>query len=390
MNLADRVSRIEYAIRDVVVPATELEKKGITVMKLNIGDPLKFDFETPHHMIEALCQAAEDNMNFYGPSEGLPRLRQAICNREQSLNTRTCSPEQIIVTNGISEGISMLFGALLEPNDEILVPGPSYPPYMAYARFYGGKSVSYRTIEEEGWIPDTNDLEAKISERTKAIVVINPNNPTGAVYPKKVLLKLQEVAADHNVLLITDEIYDEMVFDKPHETVPLTDAPMVVVNGFSKVYLATGWRMGYAIFSNCDELKEAVLRQARIRLCTNTLCQVAAAEALEGSQDHIPVLVKKLKERRDFAWKRLNEIEGVSASKPEGAFYIFPKIPANDDKKFVLDLLREKHVLFVHGSGFCPEFGKGHLRSVVLPTVDVLEEAYGRLEEFVSAHGSDY
>jgi aspartate/methionine/tyrosine aminotransferase len=194
------------------------------------------------------------------------------------------------------------------------------------------------------------------------------------------------VAADHNILLITDEIYDEMVFDKPHEAVPITDAPMVIVNGFSKVYLATGWRIGYAIFCNCDELKEAVLRQARIRLCTNTLCQVAAAEALEGSQDHIPVLVKKLKERRDFAWKRLNEIEGVSASKPEGAFYIFPRIPADDDKKFVLDLLKEKHVLFVHGSGFCPEYGKGHLRSVVLPTIDVLEEAYNRLEEFVKAH----
>ncbi|MGC1123038.1 MAG: aminotransferase class I/II-fold pyridoxal phosphate-dependent enzyme [Candidatus Methanofastidiosia archaeon] len=388
MNLADRVSRIEYAIRDVVVPATELEKNGITVIKLNIGDPLKFDFETPHHMIEALCQAAKDNMNFYGPSEGLPRLREAICNREQSLNNRTCNPDQIIITNGISEGISMLFGALLEPNDEVLVPGPTYPPYMAYAKFYGGKPVSYRTIEEEGWIPDIKDLENKISDRTKAITVINPNNPTGAVYPKKVLIELQKVAADHNILLITDEIYDEMVFDKPHETVPVTDAPMVIVNGFSKVYLATGWRIGYAIFCNCDELKEAVLRQARIRLCTNTLCQVAAAEALEGSQDHIPVLVKKLRERRDFAWKRLNEIEGIFASKPEGAFYIFPNIPAADDKKFVLDLLREKHVLFVHGSGFCPEYGKGHLRSVVLPTVDVLEEAYNRLEEFVEAHYS--
>lgn len=386
MNLADRVSQIEYAIRDVVVPATELEKKGITVIKLNIGDPLKFDFETPHHMTEALCQAAKDNMNFYGPSEGLPRLREAICKREQSLNGRTCSPGQIIVTNGISEGISMLFGALLEPSDEILVPGPTYPPYMAYTRFYGGNPVSYRTIEEEGWVPDIEDMEAKISKKTKAITVINPNNPTGAVYPKKVLMELQRVAADHDILLITDEIYDEMVFDKPHETFPVTDAPMVIVNGFSKVYLATGWRIGYAVFCNCDELKEGVLRQARIRLCTNTLCQVAAAEALEGSQEHIPLLVKKLKERRDFAWKRLNEIEGVSASKPEGAFYIFPKIPARDDKKFVLDLLKEKHVLFVHGSGFCPEFGKGHLRSVVLPTIDVLEEAYNRLEEFVKAH----
>jgi len=386
MKLAKRVSEIEYAIRDVVVPATELENQGIEVLKLNIGDPLKFDFETPSHMIEALCKAGKDNMNFYGPSEGLPRLREAICRREKRLNNRSCTPEQIIITNGISEGISMLFGALLEPGDEILVPGPTYPPYMAYTKFYGGVPVSYRTVEEKGWTPDVEDLESKISEKTKAVTVINPNNPTGAVYPKPVLDDIQKVASEHNVLLITDEIYDEMIFEKKHTTFPLTDAPMVMVNGFSKVYLATGWRMGYAIFCNCADLKEAVLKEARIRLCTNTLCQVAAAEALDGPQNHIPKLVEKLRERRDFAWKRLNEIEGISASKPEGAFYIFPRLPAENDKQFVLDLLNEKHLLFVHGSGFCPIYGKGHLRSVFLPQVGVLEDAYNRLEEFVKAH----
>lgn len=386
MKLAERVSTIEYAIRDVVVPAAELEKKGIDVLKLNIGDPLKFDFETPHHMIDALCTAAKDNMNYYGPSEGLLQLREAICRREKRLNNRVFDPEQIIVTNGISEGLSILFGAFLEKNDEILVPGPTYPPYMAYAKFYGGVPVSYRTVEEKGWSPDIEDLKTKISAKTKAVAVINPNNPTGALYPKKVLQELQDVAADHGILLISDEIYDEMIFEKKYETFPVTDAPMVVLNGFSKVYLATGWRIGYSIFSNCDDVQEAVLKQARIRLCTNTLCQVAGAKGLTGPQDHIPKLVEKLKKRRDFAWKRLNEIEGVSASKPEGAFYIFPKLPTDDDKQFVLDLLKEKHVLFVHGSGFCPVYGKGHLRSVFLPDVDVLEDAYTRLEEFVKAH----
>lgn len=386
MKLAERVSTIEYAIRDVVVPATKLEKKGIDILKLNIGDPLKFDFETPTHMVEALCKAAQDNMNFYGPSEGLPQLREAICRREKKLNNRECNPGQIIVSNGISEGLSMLFGALLEKGDEVLVPGPTYPPYMAYAKFYGGTPVSYRCIEEEGWIPDAEDLEDKINEKTKAITVINPNNPTGAVYTRGVCKEIQRIAADNNIPLISDEIYDEMIFEKEHSTFDVTDAPMVVLNGFSKVYLATGWRMGYAIFCNCDDLKEAVLKEARIRLCTNTLCQVAAAEALDGTQEHIPKLVDKLRERRDFAWKRLNEIEGVYASKPEGAFYIFPKIPTENDKQFVLDLLKEKHVLFVHGSGFCPTYGKSHLRSVFLPKVDVLEEAYNRLEEFVRAH----
>ncbi len=387
MKLAERVSTIEYAIRDVVVPAAELEKRGIEILNLNIGDPLKFDFETPSHMINTLCRAAKDNMNFYGPSEGLPVLREAICRREKRLNNRVVNPGQVIVTNGISEGISMLFGALLEKGDEVLVPGPTYPPYMAYAKFFEGKPVSYRTVEEEGWTPDLEDLKEKINKKTKAIVVINPNNPTGAVYTKKELKAVQDIASEHKILLISDEIYDEMIFDKEHTTFPVYDAPMVIVNGFSKVYLATGWRIGYSIFLNCDELKEAVLKQARIRLCSNTLCQVAAAEALDGSQEHIPKLVEKLRKRRDFAWKRLNEIDRVCASKPEGAFYIFPKIPAEDDKKFVLDLLREKHVLFVHGSGFCPIYGKGHLRSVFLPDVDVLEEAYNRLEEFVRHSG---
>jgi aspartate/methionine/tyrosine aminotransferase len=388
MKLAERTDKIEYAIRDVVGPATELEKKGIEVLKLNIGDPVKFDFNTPPHMIEALCCAAQNNMNFYGPSEGLLQLREAICRREKRLNTRAIDPSMVITTNGISEAISMLFGALVEKGDEILVPGPTYPPYMAYTKFYAGEPVSYRTIEEEGWRPDMEDIENKITDRTKALVLINPNNPTGAVYSEQVLRKVQDIAARHDLLLISDEIYDEMIFDRDHITFPITDAPMVIVNGFSKVYLSTGWRIGYAIFCNCEDVKEAVLKQARIRLCANTLCQAAAATALDGSQEHIPIIVNKLKKRRDFAWKRLNEIEGVYASKPEGAFYIFPRIPTENDKKFVLDLLKEKHLLFVHGSGFCPTYGKGHLRSVFLPTIDVLEEAYDRLEEFIKSRST--
>lgn len=386
MKLAQRVSQIEYAIRDVVAPAAKLEKQGIDVLKLNIGDPLKFGFETPSHMVNALCDAAKDHMNYYGPSEGLPVLREAVCRREKRLNNRPFDPDQIIVTNGVSEGISMLFGAILEKGDEILVPGPTYPPYIAYTKFYGGVPVSYRTIEEDGWVPDIDNIEKKISDKTRAIAVINPNNPTGAVYPKAILKKIQDIAAEYNILLISDEIYDEMIFEKEHETFSVTDAPMVVLNGFSKVYLATGWRMGYAIFCNCDDLQESVLKEARIRLCTNTLCQVAGAKALDGPQDHIPLLVNKLRIRRDFAWKRLNEIEGVSAAKPEGAFYIFPKLPTGNDKQFVLDLLKEQHVLFVHGSGFCPTYGTGHLRSVFLPPVDTLENAYTRLEKFVKNH----
>ncbi|MCD6127777.1 MAG: aminotransferase class I/II-fold pyridoxal phosphate-dependent enzyme [Methanomicrobia archaeon] len=386
MKPAKRAMEIEYAIRDVVLPARELEKKGVEILKLNIGDPDKFDFDTPEHMKKAVIEEME-KFNGYGDSEGLLELREAIVEREKKKNNLDISVDDIVVTNGVSESIQMLFGALLEPGDEILVPGPTYPPYIALSKFFGATPVPYRTIEEENWAPDLEDMRKKITEKTKAIAVINPNNPTGALYDRKTLEEIGNIVAENDILLISDEIYDMITYEGKHLSPSfIKDIPLVIFNGISKVYLSPGWRVGWTIFRDCDgklsEIKEAYLKQARVRICASILAQKGAAAALNGPQDHIKNLVKKLRERRDYIYKRLNEIDGISTQKPGGAFYIFPKIEG-DDKKFVLDVLNKAHVLFVHGSGFCPVYGKGHFRSVFLPPLKTIEKAMDALEKYM-------
>jgi tyrosine/nicotianamine family aminotransferase len=390
---SERSQGVSYAIREVVVPARKLEEKGIKILKLNIGDPIAYDFDTPPHIKEALCKAAMDGYNGYAPSEGYRELREEIAAREKRRNGMDYDPDDICITTGVTETLQIFLSASLNAGDEILVPGPTYPPYNLVTRFNGAEPVAYRTIEEENWQPDVEDIRKKITERTKALVIINPNNPTGAVYPRKTIKEMADIAAENNIAVVSDEIYDDIVFEKRHyATASLAkDVPIITFNGFSKVYLVPGWRMGYAIFNNVDgkldRIKDAFLRIARARLCANSVCQRAMIAALRGPQDHIPDMVGKLKKRSDFAYKRLNEIEGISSTKPDGAFYIFPKIEAIDgwknDKEFVLDVLHNAHVLLVHGSGFSPEYGKNHFRAVTLPPMEMLEEAFNRLESFM-------
>ena len=394
LKVAKRVDEIEYAIRDVTEFAKKLEKTGKKITYLNIGDPVKFDFDTPDYIKAALYNAVKSGKNWYGSSEGDPELRRAICGKEKRVNNIDLLPEDIMVTTGVSEAIFMIMAALIEENDEILVPGPTYPPYSAYTHFFLGKPISYRTIEEEGWKPDVDDLREKVSNRTKGIVIINPNNPCGAVYEKKIVKSIVDLAAEHDLVVLSDEIYDRIVYEENFTSTAqiVKDYPVIGLNGFSKTYLATGWRLGYLYFHDpegkMEHLKEGVKKETRIRLCTNTPIQRAGIEALNGSQEHIDVMVKKLKKRRDYAWKRLNSIEGISCSKPEGAFYVFPKVHSigqcwKNDKDFVLDVLENTGILFVHGSGFCKIYGVGHFRGVFLPPVEILEEAFNKLEDFL-------
>jgi aspartate/methionine/tyrosine aminotransferase len=394
VGATERARTIEYAIRDVIGPAKQVEKSGKKIYYLNIGDPNAFDFDTPLHIREALVKAVENRGNAYSASEGLQELRESICQKEKRVNGVDVSADDVIVTSGISEGIEMVLAALVESGDEILLPGPTYPPYISYAKFFGATPVTYRTAEEEGWQPDIDDLRRKITDRSRAIAIINPNNPCGALYEEKVVKQILDLAGEFGLPVLSDEIYDQLVFDKKFVSTAhlANDVPVIGLNGFSKAYLMTGWRLGYLYFHSIegrlDELKQCVEKEARIRLCVNTPVQRAGVAALNGPQDHIRVMVEKLRQRSSEAWKRLNSIEGVSCAKPEGAFYVFPKIRDvgsrwKTDLDFVLDLLRTTGVLLVHGSGFDPKYGAGHARAVILPPPETLGEALDKMEQFM-------
>lgn len=394
VKVTKRASNIEYAIRDVIVHTKDLIKNGKKIYYLNIGDPAAFDFKTPPSLKEALCNAIAKEDNYYSPSEGLPELRQAVANKEKKINNVDISPDDVLVTEGISEGIQMLLGAIVEKGDEILFPGPTYPPYISYTKFFDGEPVSYETIEKEGWQPNIDDLRSKITSKTRAIVIINPNNPTGSVYDRKTIKEILDIAGEHDLPVFSDEIYDQLTYEKPFVSAAnvTKDVPVVGLNGFSKVYQMTGWRLGYIYFKGegkqLDALKDGVEKECRIRICANTPVQIAATAALNGPQDFVKDIVERLRQRRDFSWKRLNEIEGISTTKPEGAFYIFPKIEGigtrwKNDMDFVVSLLKETGVLIVNGSGFDPVYGKDHARMVFLPPCEELEEAFNCLEQFM-------
>jgi alanine-synthesizing transaminase len=381
-----------------MVKAEELKRSGKEILYLNIGDPVKYDFDTPAHIKRALQKAVEDGSNYYAPSQGLRELREAIVEKEKRVNGAQLDADNIVVTTGISEAILFLMASVVNPGDEVLIPGPCYSPYLAYAKFFEGVPVTYRTIEERGWAPDLSDIEAKITGRTRLILIINPNNPTGSVYSKDEIGRILELAEAHNIPVAADEIYDRITYDTEFCSIAsqAKDVPLIGLNGFSKAYLMTGWRLGY-IYTQDPEGKladiwDGIMRLSRVRLSASTPAQVAAVEALRGPQDHIAEMVSKLKKRRDLSLDRLSEIRGLSAAKPHGAFYLFPKISQigttwKSDEEFVGELLKETGVLVVHGSGFDPTYGKNHFRMVFLPEESVLEQAFGAIENFMKRHG---
>jgi alanine-synthesizing transaminase len=394
VKVAARAKAIEYAIRDVIVNAGPLTKTGKKIFYLNIGDPVAFDFPTPPHIRQAMVEAVQSGENFYSASEGVPELRQAITEKEKRVNDVSIPAENVLITSGVSEGIRMVIAALIEKGDEILAPGPAYPPYLSYSKSYDGTPITYETVEEENWQPNIDDLRSKISEKTRALVIINPNNPSGALYKKKIVKQMLDIAGEHDLLVLSDEIYDQIRYVEDYVSTAsiAKDLPVVGLNGFSKVYLMTGWRLGYIYFhepnGELKELKETIEKEERIRICANTPAQVAGIAALRGPQDHVKKMVEKLKLRRDYAWKRLNEIEGISCAKPEGAFYVFPKIHGvgskwKTDMEFAVELLKETGVLLVHGSGFDPAYGAGHVRGVFLPPIETLGEAFNEIERFM-------
>lgn len=390
---------MNYAIREVTVPAAAAAKAGRKLLDLNIGDPNKWDFETPEYFKATLRAAVDETDNGYGDSQGNLDLREAIVQREYEKHGARITSDDVYVTAGVSECISVMMGTLIEPGDEVLVPGPGYPSYAQYINFYEGRTVSYRQMEEEDWRPDTDMIRRRISDRTKALVLINPNNPTGAVYDERTVREIGDIAAEYGIPLISDEIYDKIIMEGEYFSASRLpdDIPRVILNGFSKVNLMPGWRMGYCYFMDreglMDEIREGMMRQFRARICANVPCQAAARASLQGPQGYIEDLNRKLRERSEFTHRRLNEIPGISTNRAKGAFYMFPRVdlggtPWRSDKDMVLDLIAEEGVVVVHGSGFDPEFGSGHFRTITLPPMEVLEEAYDKLESFMVRHTS--
>ena len=391
LKVSDRTSGVEYVIRDIISYARKYESTGKQIIYLNIGDPVKYDFKTPDHIKAALINAVTKDQNYYAESEGLPELRKAIVEKESQKGFPVADSD-VLVTNGVSEGLDMTLASIVDPGTEVLMPGPYYPPYASYVKFYGGKPIEFKLYEDGR--PDVEDVASKINSKSRAICIISPNNPTGEVFDRKALQQLIDIATEHNLYVICDEIYDNIVFDEQFTSIGrvASDAPVVLLNGFSKGYLMTGWRCGYICLNSdsrkLDGLRENLPKLARVRISSNLPVQIAAIQALRGPQDHIIEMVQKLRKRRDYVVKRLNSINGISCKLPRGAFYVFPKIELEhrwkDDREFVLDLLDSTGVLTVQGSGFGREFGAGHFRIVYLPPENVLEEAMDKIESFVS------
>lgn len=390
MKVSKKVAGVEYAIRDIVTAARKLEERGRSVLYLNIGDPVQFGFQPPDNVKEALIRAVKENQNFYSPSEGLPELREEIAAKEHGKGLDV-SAEDVLVTNGVSEALEMVVSSIVEEGDEVLLPGPYYPPYASYIRLHGGVPVEF-AVDLENSSPDLWDLRSKITSKTVAICLISPNNPTGIVFSERSLRDLVDVANEHGLYIICDEIYDRITFDREFVGIGRVagDSPVILLNGFSKAHLMSGWRIGYVAFGashELDPLKENLPKLARVRISTNLPIQHAALESLRGPQDYISKLLSELKSRRDLVVRRLNSITGISCPAPGGAFYAFPRIEDSrfsSDKDFVLKLLEEKGVLTVHGSGFGTKYGSGHFRLVYLPDQNTLNLAMDRIEEFVS------
>ncbi|MFX1233281.1 MAG: aminotransferase class I/II-fold pyridoxal phosphate-dependent enzyme [Promethearchaeota archaeon] len=389
-----RVKDIEYAIRDIAVIANEVKKSGKEVISLNIGDPAIYDFETPKFISKALASASLNGKNYYADSMGVMELREELSKFMRRKYNLNISSSDIVITTGVTEAIYFLLAALVEKSDEFLIPGPTYPLYINNTRFYDGIPVEYELDEKDDWDPNIDDLRKKITNKTKGILICSPNNPTGVLYREKRVKEIIDLAGEFNLPILSDEIYDQITYERDF-VCPASlskDVPIIGMNGFSKAHLMTGWRLGYLYYHDpahkLSELKEGIAKMARARLSASTIAQYAAVEIFRTKSNHTKEMVRKLKERRDYSYKRLKEIEGINCVNASGAFYLFPKIELQDfskwknDKDFAISFLKEKGVCTVFGSGF-GEYGKGHIRLTFLPNKEILEKTFNSLEEFL-------
>lgn len=392
---SSKLNDVCYDIRGPVLDhANALEAAGHKILKLNVGNPATFGFEAPDDMLKDVIKQLP-NAQGYSDSQGLYSARVAVMQYYQQKGLKDIAVEDIYIGNGVSELITMSMQALLNNGDEVLIPSPDYPLWTASAYLSGGKPVHYLCDEEQNWAPSIEDITSKITKNTKAIVLINPNNPTGAVYSKKCLLALAELADKHNLIIFSDEIYDKVLYDKTvHHSIAVLrpDLFTVTFSGLSKNYRAAGFRTGWMLLSgnrsHATDYIQGLNMLASMRLCPNVPCQFAIQQALGGYQS-INDLVEKdgrLYKQMEYAYQALNAIDGISCTRPQGAMYLFPKMDLKklnikDDELMVLDLLKQKHILLVHGRGF--NWDKpDHFRLVFLPHLEELKPALDDLADF--------
>jgi alanine-synthesizing transaminase len=400
LDQSSKLKDVLYEIRgQALVEADRLENEGHTILKLNTGNPAVFGFEAPFQIVRDMIEAVP-HAHGYSDSRGIISARRAVVYRyEQDPTFPPFGPDDVYLGNGVSELITMVMQALLDEGDEVLIPAPDYPLWTAMTSLGGGTPVHYLADEQNGWQPDLEDIRAKVTPRTKAIVVINPNNPTGAVYSRETLEGIADIARENSLLVLSDEIYDRILFDGAQHIPMASIAPDLLVltfNGLSKTYRVAGYRSGWLVITgpkgHARGFIEGITLLASTRLCPNVPAQHAVQAALSGVQS-IDALIGpsgRLHEQRDAAWESLEAIPGVSCVKPEGALYAFPRFDPDvheirDDAKFVYDFLVAEHVLLVQGTGFnwpTPD----HVRIVTLPEARVLTEAIERLGNFLSSY----
>jgi alanine-synthesizing transaminase len=387
--VASRISGFVYAIRNIVAEARKVEASGRRVRYLNIGDPIIFGFRTPPHLVEAVERALRDGHNGYAPSVGIPAAREAIA-AECARRGMPVDADRAIVTAGTSEGIELALTALAGPGDEVLIPVPTYPLYTAVLAKIGARAVFYNTNPDNGWVPDVQEIRRLITPATRALVVIDPNNPTGASYPADVRRGLLEIADDHNIPLLADEVYADLAFDGPIDAIAKLnpDAPVITFSSLSKAYLAPGWRSGWLAVGRTERLDEvlgAIKKLADGRLCSSAPMEYALIAALNGDRTHQQEFRDALRERADVTAARLNAIEGMRVVRPDAAFYAMPQVtlpPGKTDQDYVLALLRATGVLCVYGSGFGTRPEDGFFRVVFLASPGELSDIYDLIGEF--------
>ena len=387
--VAARVNRFSYAIRNIVAAAKAVEATGTTVRYLNIGDPVAFGFEPPAHLIEAVTRAMRDGQNGYMPSVGIPSAREAVAADYRARGVDV-SADRVLITTGTSEGIELALNALVDEGDDVLVPSPTYPLYTAILAKIGARPRYYRTDPNGGWLPDLDHLRSQITPRTRVLVVIDPNNPTGAVYPTAVRQALIELADQHELTILADEVYGDLVFDGERALLGSLDpdAPIISFSSLSKAYLAPGWRAGWLVAGATPRLDAALAAMKKLadgRLCSPGPMQYAVTVALTGDRSHQPAFRAALAERAQVTADMLNAIPGMRCVPPRAAFYALPSVtlpPGRTDEDFVLALLRETGILCVHGSGFGTPPEHGFFRIVFLASPGELAGIYTDLGTF--------